>query len=120
MTTTLGDIHANNLLVAIGTVLAVTALYIFYCAVNHKEINIKALGILAISFGVIAVTVQDYYYNNKESKVINRFNSGEDIICKFNENSNIVLSKKRGYKFKNRFFIKDEMAIKLDGCYLLE
>jgi len=118
--TTLGNIQADDLTIGIMSVLVVFAVYTLYCATRNKNINFKVLGVLMMVFAVIMVSIQNYYYNSEESRILNRFNSGNDIVCKFNENSNIVISKKRGYELKSKFFIKEEMAVNLGSCYLLE
>jgi len=118
--TTLESIHANGLVIVMISVLVVTVLYLLYCAVDNKDINFKVLGVFICVVSAIMVPFQNHYYSGEENRVLKRFTSGNDIVCKFNENSNIVVSQKRGYKLKNRFFMKDEMAIKLGSCYLIE
>jgi len=118
--TTLGNIQANDLAIAMMSVLAVSALYTLYCVTKDRDFNFKVLGVIMVVVVIAMVSAQNHYYNSEKSRVLNKFSSGSDIVCKFNENSNIVLSKKRGYELKSKFFIKNEMAVKLESCYLLE
>ena len=118
--TTLGNIQADDLTIGMMSVLVAFVLYILYCVVKSSDLNFKVLGVLMIVVSIPMISAQRYYYDNEESKVLNRFNSEGDIVCKFNENSNIVISKKRGYELKSKFFIKDGMAVRLGSCYLVE
>jgi len=118
--TTLGNIQMDSLGVGVMSVLLAFVLNILYCTVKSSDINFKVLVISMTIVTIVMVSAQKYYYSNEQNKILNRFNSGGDLICKFNKNSNIVISKKRGYKLKSRFFLKDGMAIKMGSCYLLE
>jgi hypothetical protein len=117
---TLGDIRVDDLAITMMSVLVALALYTLYCIKNEQDHNLKVVVAIMIIVTVSMLSLQKYDYNSEESRVLNRFNSAEDIICKFNDDRNIIISKKRGYELKSSFFIKDEMAVKLGSCYLLE
>ena len=118
--TTLESIHANDLVVILISALTTFVLYLLYCAVKNKDINFKVLIVAMIIVSAVSVPLQNYYYSSAKREILNRFASDNDIVCKFNKNSNIIISQKKGYKLKDGFFIKDDMAVKLGSCYLIE
>ena len=117
---TLGDIQADDIAITMMSVLAVFALYALYSTKKEKDLNLKIVATIMIVVTISMFSFQKYEYNSNKNRVLNRFSDGKDIICKFNDDRDIVISKKRGYELKNKFFIKDETAIKLANCYSTE
>jgi len=117
---TLGAIQADDLAVTMISVIAVLAFYALHCVKNEKEHNLKVVVTIMIVVSLVVLSSQKYSNSSEKSRVLNRFNSAEDIVCKLNEDSNIVISKKRGYELKSNFFIKDDIAVELGKCYLLK
>ncbi|WP_331775010.1 hypothetical protein [Sulfurospirillum sp. 1612] len=67
---------------------------------------------------LLLITYSVNTYTKTSAKL--NFLSMKEFVCTQQNGTTIVLSKKMGYTFKDRYFIKENQAININSCNVLE
>jgi len=118
---TLTQTQLNDPILTMISLLATLALYSAYSAYKSREINMKVAVAIMVLTGLAVLAIQVVDTDVEKERLINSFKSGDDVVCSLdNGSNNIVISKKRGYALNNSFFIKNDVAVNLWDCFLVE
>lgn len=107
----------------LGAIILVLIVFLinFISAANicMKDKSIKKYFKIELYFVILIISVASIWYQSAKEELIDKFNSNNNILCR-HKSELIVLNKDRNYIFKDGYFLKESVAIDIDGCKSLK
>jgi len=86
---------------------------------KNRDKSIKKYFKIELYFVILIISVASIWYQSAKEELIEKFNSNNNILCR-HKNEFIVLNKDTNYIFKDGYFLKESVAIDIDGCKSLK
>jgi hypothetical protein len=71
-------------------------------------------------FAILIIVIGSTHYKKTKENLIDGFYNSQELLCKENDEKNLILSQAKGFELKSGYFIGDEHIIYVGGCILLQ
>lgn len=112
------DLTLTEILAA--TVLALIVLAFVLTPYSFENEKSKKSMLNFYFFTILVIAIGAMHYKNTKEDLVDGFYKNQELLCKEENEQNLILSQAKGFALKSGYFISDGHIVYIGKCILLE